>query len=311
MENKRVIFMGTPDFAVPALQSLIDHPSIDVVAVFTQSPKPKNRGHQVQSTPIHLLADQYEIPVFTPLTLKTEEIQKVIRDLNPELIVVVAYGMLLPKEVLDIPVRGCLNIHASLLPRWRGAAPIQRSIQAGDLETGVCLMKMDVGLDTGGVYATSKMSISKEDTTTTVHDQLSILGGELLNKHVIDLLSGALALVEQQEEGVTYAHKLKKEEGEIHWDTPAFEILNKIRAFNVWPGSFFTLKGDETIKIHKAKSDDKDIPEGLSSGDFFERETGTWFVMCGEGTSIELLRVQKVGGKVLEVKEFLKGTKIF
>lgn len=303
--------MGTPEFAVSSLQSLIDHASVDVVAVFTQPAKPKNRGQQIQKTPIHLLAERYEIPVFTPLTLKSEEVQKVIRDLNPELIVVVAYGMLLPKEVLDIPLRGCLNIHASLLPRWRGAAPIQRSIQAGDIETGVCLMKMDIGLDTGGVYATSKMSISQEDTTTTVHDRLSTLGGDLLNENIIDILSGTLPSVDQDEEGITYAHKLKKEEGEIDWNAPAIEILNKIRAFNIWPGSYFTLKDELTIKVHKAQAAYDDTPEGLQPGSFFERTPDTWLVMCGQRTAIELLRVQKVGGKVLDVKEFLKGTKIF
>ncbi len=303
--------MGTPDFAVSTLQSLFHHPQVEVVAVFTQPPKPKNRGQHMQKTPVHVLAEEHNVQVLTPSTLKDESLQNKIKDLNPELIVVVAYGMLLPKEVLCIPKRGCLNIHASLLPRWRGAAPIQRSIQAGDIETGVCLMDMDVGLDTGDVYALSKIPILTTDLTQSIHDKLASVGSELLYEKLSDILSGTLELSPQSEEGVTYAHKLKKEEGLINWEMHAVDIVNQIRAFYLWPGSYFTLANQEIIKVHLAKAVNDCASQDLKVGNFFQPQPDSWYVKCGNETVLELLHIQKMGGKVLEVKEFLKGMKIF
>ncbi|MBA4249143.1 MAG: methionyl-tRNA formyltransferase [Candidatus Puniceispirillum sp.] len=311
MKKSRIIFMGTPDFAVPTLQSLFNHSEVEVVAVFTQPPKPKNRGQHLQKTPVHLLAEENNIQVLTPSTLKDESIQNTIKDLDADLIVVVAYGMLLPKEVLSIPRRGCLNIHASLLPRWRGAAPIQRCIQAGDKETGVCLMDMDVGLDTGDVYALSTIPILITDTAQSIHDKLSSAGSELLYEKLSNILSGTLELTHQLEEGITYAHKLKKEEGQINWEMPAVDIVNQIRAFHLWPGSFFTLPNQEVIKVHLAQIANDVATQDLQIGDFFQSKPDTWCVKCGNQTTLELLQIQKMGGKILAVKDFLKGTRIF
>lgn len=293
----RVAFMGTPDFALPALQALIDM-GHQVVAVYTRAPKPKGRGHEVQKTPVHLLAEQHGIEVRTPKTLRDEAEQQKFAALNLDIAIVAAYGLILPKPVLDAPKAGCLNLHASLLPRWRGAAPIQRAIMAGDAESGVCLMDMEEGLDTGGVYARGAVPITATTTGQSLHDALSGIGGELLKAHLADIASGKLACTPQPEEGVTYAQKIEKAEARIDWSLPAIEIERKLRAFTPWPASEFVLNG-ETLKLLRAELVNASGKPGELLDDQFT-------IACGQG-ALRLLTVQRPGRGPVDGAAFLRG----
>jgi methionyl-tRNA formyltransferase len=243
----RIIFAGTPDFAAKHLQALIDSPH-EIVAVFTQPDRPAGRGNKLTASPVKTLAEQHQIPIFQPISLKNSENQQIIADLKADIMIVVAYGLILPKAVLDMPKFGCFNVHGSLLPRWRGAAPIQRACWAGDTETGVTIMQMDEGLDTGDMIYKATCSITPEDTSATLYDKLAALGPEALLKTLSLLIKHQLSPQKQNENFVTYAHKLSKQEARLNWQLSASQLERCIRAFNPWPVSYFEI-ADQPIKV--------------------------------------------------------------
>jgi methionyl-tRNA formyltransferase len=247
----RLVFAGTPDFAATALKSLLqtDH---QVVGVYSQPDRPSGRGRKLVPGPVKQLALDAGIPVFQPGTLKTTEAQDELRALNADVMVVAAYGLILPQAVLDIPRLGCLNIHASLLPRWRGAAPIQRAIAAGDRETGITIMQMDAGLDTGDMLLQTTTPIEASDTGGNLHDRLADMGGKAIIEALEGLEKGTLTAEPQNDDKACYASKLSKEEGHIDWTEDASSINRTIRAFNPWPGTY-TDAGDQRIRIHQAE----------------------------------------------------------
>lgn len=237
-----IIFAGTPDFAVAPLQALIESEHT-VVAVYTQPDRPAGRGQKLTPSPVKQCALEHNIPVLQPVTLKDETAQQTLAEHNADLMVVVAYGLILPKAVLDAPRLGCINIHGSILPEWRGAAPIQRSIEAGDVETGVTIMQMDVGLDTGDMLLIEKTPISTEDTAQTIHDRLSTLGAKAMMQVISQLENGTANPIPQEDSRATYAHKMSKAEAEINWTESAQTLSQRIRAFNPWPVCFTQLDG--------------------------------------------------------------------
>jgi methionyl-tRNA formyltransferase len=236
-------FLGTSEFAVPALGALVEA-GHDVVAVYTRAPKPAGRGQQERRTPVHELALSLGLAVRAPKGLRSEEEAAAFKALDLDAAVVVSYGHILPKAFLDAPVLGCINIHGSLLPRWRGAAPIHRAILAGDAETGVTIMRMDEGLDTGPMLLAERTPISAADTAESVHDRLAELGGRLIVSTLDALVGRTIEPVPQPDDGVTYAHKLGKEEGALDWRRPAAELERKVRAFHPWPGTWFDVDGE-------------------------------------------------------------------
>lgn len=298
-EQTRVAFMGTPEFATEALKALLEA-KYNVVAVYSQPPRPVGRGYKVQPSPVHALADLHHIPVYTPTSLRAEETQKQWKALDLDVAIVAAYGLILPKAILEAPRWGCVNIHASLLPHWRGAAPIQRAILAGDQESGITLMKMDEGLDTGDILLMEKTLITPTTTSSQLHDTLSNLGAEALLKTLPSYLSGKLHPVPQPQTGVTYADKLSKTEGAIDWSLPATTLERKIRALNPWPGTWFTL-GDDRIKVLDAMV----VPSTTSvqPGTILDDKLT---IACGEN-ALKLLIVQKPGKAPLEAQAFLRG----
>lgn len=301
MTKLRLAFMGTPDFAVPALQAL-RKAGHDIVAVYSQPPKPAGRGQQIKKSSIHLAAEALGIEVRTPKSLRNVDEQKLFADLNLDIAVVAAYGLILPEAILDAPKKGCLNIHASLLPRWRGAAPIQRSILAGDTETGITIMQMDVGLDTGEMLVKSAVPITKTTTAGSLHDLLMDIGGKLIVAAVDDLVSGTIKPVPQPEQGVTYAAKLTREDGRIDWTKTATEIERQIRGLQPWPGCFFML-GDEAIKVLAADI----ISE--KNGDAGALLDNQFTVACGQGV-LRLTSIQRAGKKPMDGASFLRGQRI-
>src|SRR5688572_15468727 len=238
-----IVFMGTPDFAVPALEALVAA-GHRVLAVYTQPPRPAGRGQKEQPSPVQRAAGRHGVPVRAPRSLRDAAAQAEFKALRADLAVVAAYGLILPKAVLDAPLRGCLNIHASLLPRWRGAAPIQRAIEAGDAESGITIMVMDEGLDTGPMLLKDSVPIGPATTAGALHDALGALGARLIVRAVAGLESGALVPVPQPAEGVTYAKKIAKDEARIDWKAPASVLERRIRAFNPFPGAWFEAKGE-------------------------------------------------------------------
>lgn len=300
----RVIFAGTPAFASQALEALVKA-GHEIVLVLTQPDRPSGRGMKLMSSPVKQFAEQHQIAVLQPSTLKTPEIQSQIADMSADVMVVAAYGLLLPQTVLMIPRLGCLNIHASLLPRWRGAAPIQRAILAGDKETGISIMQMDAGLDTGGVLLKATLAIRDQDTAGTLHDQLARLGAELAVEALEELGSGALCEHAQDDNGATYAAKLTKAEARLDWHQSADELARAVRAYNPFPVAQMQVKG-ETIRIWKA------IPEYTAQGRPGEilraDKLGIW-VACGKGM-LHIQEIQKAGGKRLPVEQFLQGSSL-
>lgn len=246
----RIIFAGTPDFAARHLDALLSS-GHQVVGVFTQPDRPAGRGKKLMPSPVKVLAEEYGLPVFQPASLRPQENQQLVADLNADVMVVVAYGLILPKAVLDMPRLGCINVHGSLLPRWRGAAPIQRSLWAGDSETGVTIMQMDVGLDTGDMLYKLACPITPEDTSATLYDKLAELGPQGLIETLQQLADGKTQPEVQDESLVTYAEKLSKEEAQLDWSLSAAQLERCIRAFNPWPMSWMTID-DQPVKIWKA-----------------------------------------------------------
>lgn len=300
MTPARIIYAGSPDFAVPALEALVASPH-EVVAVLTQPDKPAGRGRQLRACPVKEAAVRHGLRVLQPQKLSESLIQAQLKALTADLFVVAAYGQLLPPEVLAIPRRGCVNLHASILPRWRGASPIQTAILNGDRETGISLMQMDVGLDTGPVYATRGVAIGATDTGGSLHDTLAQVGAELLLEHLDALLDGTLAATPQPDEGVTHARLIKKQDGVIDWLEPAAATDCRIRAFNPWPVAHTTL-GGELLRcwMSAVAADENDSGEPGTvlgvSGDALRVQTGQGQLL--------LQSVQAPGRKQVSGREF-------
>jgi len=296
----KIAFLGTSEFAVPALQALVDA-GHDVVAVYSRAPKPAGRGQQERKTPVHRLADALGLPVRTPKTLRTNEEAAAFEALDLDAAVVVSYGHILTRPFLEAPILGCINIHGSLLPRWRGAAPIQRAILAGDAETGVTTMRMDEGLDTGPMLLAERTPISAADTAESVHDRLAALGATLIVSTLDGLMRRSIDPTPQPEQGVTYAHKLGKEEGVLDWRQPAAELERKVRAFHPWPGTSFTFDGEQ-IKVLGAAL----ALAGGAPGTVSVARDGFPVVACGIG-GLRLLKLQRPGKAAQAADAFLRG----
>jgi methionyl-tRNA formyltransferase len=296
----KLAFLGTSEFAVPALGALVDA-GHDVIAVYTRVPKPAGRGQQERRTPVHELALRLGLPVRTPRSLKSEEEAQAFKALDLDAAVVVAYGHILPRRFLEAPVLSCINIHGSLLPRWRGAAPIHRAILAGDAETGVTTMRMDEGLDTGAMLLAERTPISAADTAQTVHDRLAELGARLIVSTLDGLLAKTLEAVPQSEAGVTYAHKLGKEEGALDWRRPAAELERKVRAFHPWPGTWFEFQGERIKVLAAGLALASGAPGAVSVG-----RDGFPVVACGIG-GLKLLKLQRAGKSAQSADAFLRG----
>ncbi len=299
----RIIFMGTPDFSVPTLRALKDA-GHDIVAVYTQPPRPGGRrGLDLQKSPVHQAAELLAIPVSTPVNFKDPEERERFKVHHADVAVVVAYGLLLPVDILEGTRLGCYNGHASLLPRWRGAAPIQRAIMAGDTKTGMMVMKMEKGLDTGPVALTAEVEIGDNMTAGELHDRLMQVGARTMVEAMVKLEAGDLPLTPQTEDGVLYAAKIDKSETRIDFSRPAREVHNHIRGLSPFPGAWFEL--DVNGRPERIKVLGSALAEG--TGSVGEVVDGRLAIGCGDG-SIRLTRLQKAGGKPLAAEEFLRGT---
>src|ERR1700712_2402636 len=297
----RLIFMGTPDFAVPTLLELVAH-GHDVVAVYTRAPKPAGRGMKLQLSPVEQEARLLNIPVLTPKTLKTPEALDEFRAHEADAAVVVAYGMILPQAILDAPPLGCFNLHGSLLPRWRGAAPINRAIMAGDAESGVMVMKMDAGLDTGDVAMAERLAITDRMTASDLHDALAPLGADLMVRAMAALARGGLQFSKQSEDGVTYAAKIDKSEARIDWNKPAHEVLRHIHGLSPFPGAWCELATDgepARLKILRCEP-------AKGQGEFGEVLDDLLTIACADG-AIRIVELQRAGKGSMKAADFLRG----
>lgn len=300
----RIIFMGTPDFSVPSLAALVEA-GHEILACYSQPPRPAGRrGLELKKSPVHTKAESLGVPVFTPENFKSEEEIDKFKALKADVAIVIAYGLLLPKAILEAPRLGCYNGHASLLPRWRGAAPLQRAIMAGDKETGVNIMKMDVGLDTGPVALSQTLAISDNMTAGELHDALSKVTAELMVKTARDLEDNRIILKEQSEEGVLYASKIEKSESRIDWSRPAQDVHNHIRGLSPFPGAWCEMQLGG--KLQRVKVLNSQLGEGKGeAGDVLEGLT----ICCGE-RAVKLIRVQRAGKQAQSAEEFLRGNKV-
>jgi len=296
--------MGTPDFAVPSLKLLANNHNI--LCAFSQPARPNGRGMKIKDSPVEKAAKDLNILTLTPSSLKNDDVFSNFKELNPDIVVVVAYGLILPEKYLKIPKFGCINGHASLLPRWRGAAPIQRAIEAGDKKTGSCIMLMEKGMDTGPVILSRSIDIYQSDNAQRIHDKLSNITAEILIDAIKGYTIGNLDPVPQKEIGIKYANKIEKTEAEIDWEEGSKEIYNKIRAFDPFPGTF-TFLHNNLIKIVSSRL----------GNNTHESEPGTIIevgkkiiVACGKKTTLEIVSLQKPGKKIISTIEFLNGTKI-
>ncbi|MFP6800220.1 MAG: methionyl-tRNA formyltransferase [Pseudomonas sp.] len=291
-ESLRIVFAGTPEFAAEHLKALLDTPH-QIIAVYSQPDRPAGRGQKLTPSPVKQLALQHDIPVYQPQTLRDPAAQAELAALKPDLMVVVAYGLILPQVVLDIPRLGCINSHASLLPRWRGAAPIQRAVEAGDAESGVTVMQMEAGLDTGPMLLKVSTPIAVGDTGGSLHDRLATLGPQAVIAAISGLAASNLVGEVQDDSLATYAHKLNKDEARLDWSRPAVELERLVRAFNPWPICHSTLNG-EAIKMHTTE-----LGEGSGApGTILAADKTGLTVACGEG-ALRLTRLQLPGGKAL------------
>ncbi len=324
----RVHFFGSPEFALPSLIALVEHPRIEVSCVITQEDQPSGRGLSLQPPVVGKTAKDLKIPLFQPTYLKkinwkskpllsTAEdisIRNYLSFLNsnpqPDFFVVVGYGKLLPEDMLSYPLIDTLNVHPSLLPRWRGAAPLQRTLFAGDTATGVCIMSLVAELDAGAVYAKKESLISEDDTLSSLHDRLSRTGGDLLAQTIIDIVDKDISPTPQAEEGITYAEKWKKEESIIDWNENAAQVLNRIRACSPRPGARTTLDGKDFKILRAEKLKDAAVSLPAQAGTLFPVSKSRLGVTCGDAAAIELLEVQISGKKSMLVRDFLQGHKI-
>lgn len=293
-----VIFMGTPDFAVPSLQNLISSKEHNVVAVFSQRPKSKGRGMKIAKSPVHELADFYKIPVYTPTTLRKNESYELIDSISADIIIVVAYGFIVPKNILESKKYGCLNIHPSKLPKYRGAAPLQRTIIEGEKETAVCIMQMDEGLDTGDIILQENFSLNPRITLQELHDKCAQIGADLLLKTLNNIET--LPRIKQSDVGVTYAHKLTKEESRINWHDSAFKIDCMVRGMNPWPGVFFEIQNKKVKILETEYSNiDHSFEIGLVLNKSFD-------IACGKGI-LHIKSVKPEGKPKMSAKAYLNG----
>lgn len=301
----RIIFMGTPDFSVPTLRALVEA-GHEIVAVYTQPPRPGGRrGLDLQKSPVHQAAELLGLPVLTPVNFKVEEDRQQFRDFNADVAVVVAYGLLLPEAILSGTRLGCYNGHASLLPRWRGAAPIQRAIMAGDAETGMMVMKMEKGLDTGPVALTAKIAIGDNMTAGELHDSLMLAGARLMRQAMDKLEAGDLPLVVQAEEGVLYAAKIDKGETRIDFSRPALDVHNHIRGLSPFPGAWLEMEiGGRAERVKVLASE---LASGMGEAGAALDDALT--IACGSG-AVRLIRLQKAGGKPMSAADFVRGTPV-
>lgn len=296
----RIVFAGTPDFAASSLAALLTS-AHQVVGVYTQPDRPAGRGRKLAASPVKQLAEQHDIPVFQPLSLKNHTEQEILKSLNADLMVVVAYGLILPPLVLSIPKLGCINVHASLLPRWRGAAPIQRAVLAGDKESGVTIMQMDAGLDTGDMLLKKSCPINKDDTGSSLHDRLAELGAECLLETLTNLLALQQQATPQSHNEANYAHKLDKAQAQVDWQQSAPEIERLVRAFNSWPVAYSEL--DETrVRIWQATAHDQQ--PNAEPGTIITSSPEGVVIACGEGV-LKLETVQLPGAKALPIASVL------
>ena len=296
----RLIFMGTPDFSVPILDALCANH--DVVAVYAQPPRAAGRGQKERPGPVYARAVDYGLPVLTPSSLKKPEAEQIFLDYNADVAVVAAYGLILPQKILDAPRMGCVNVHASLLPRWRGAAPIQRAIMAGDTQTGITIMQMDAGLDTGPILLHQTLPIDDSTTAGDLHDALSSSGAQLVCRALLDIEVGALKPVQQPGSGVTYAEKIDKSEAALRFDAPASVVVRKIHSFSPFPGCFVDLAG-QRIKILRTECVNLERVAKADPGTVVDDK---FTVACSTGF-IRPLRVQRAGKGPVDVSSFLRG----
>jgi methionyl-tRNA formyltransferase len=305
MTTLRIVFMGTAELSCAILEALARDPQFQVTAVVTQPDKPKGRQLKAQPSPVKALASQSNLPVLQPLKAREETFTGALRELKPDLIVVAAYGQILPRSILDLPRHGCLNVHTSLLPKYRGAAPIQWAIANGETETGVTIMKMDAGLDTGPIVSQRRTAIRPEDDSAALHNRLAQLGAELLVETIPDYVTAKIQPAPQPAEGVSLAPKIKKEDGRIDWNQPAKEILNRLRAFTPWPG-MFTALGDQPkphlLKIWKAEV----IELSGKVGSILRADKNGIIVACGQN-ALRILELQREGGRRMTAAEFVAG----
>lgn len=306
----RIVFAGTPDFARAALERL-HAAGVMIPLVLTQPDRPAGRGLKLQASPVKRLANEYGLAVAQPRSLRLDgkypdealAARSALEAAQPDLMVVAAYGLILPQWVLDLPRLGCLNIHASLLPRWRGAAPIHRALEAGDAETGITIMQMDAGLDTGDMLMVERLPIAPDDTTGTLHDKLAELGARLIVEAIELAAGGGLKPVPQPTTGVTYAHKIEKSEAAVDWSLPAETIARRVRAFDPFPGAFASLAG-ETIKIWRCQAEP--TAHAARAGTVLSADATGIVVACGRG-ALRLTQLQRAGGKRLPAADLLRG----
>jgi methionyl-tRNA formyltransferase len=300
-QDLRTVFMGTPDFALQTLQGLIDA-GCNLVGVYTQPDRPKGRGKQMAAPPVKELARQHGIPVYQPQKLRQPEVVAELEALAPDLIVVVAYGQILPKSVLDIPTHGCINVHASLLPKYRGAAPINKAIIDGATETGITTMYMDVGLDTGDMLVKMTLPISAEETAGELHDRLAVLGRETMEETLRQLCAGTLQREVQDDTRSTYAPMMKKEDGRIDWSRSALDVHNLVRGLDPWPGAYTSLDGELLKLARTTPQDNGDAPPGT----VIAADRDGVRIACGNG-SLLVKELQLAGRKRLAAADFLRG----
>lgn len=300
----RIGFMGTPDFALEALKAIhkTDH---ELVCVYSQPPRPRGRGHKLQPSPVQAYAQSNNIPVFHPVSLKSKDVQAEFAAHNLDVAVVAAYGLLLPKAVLDAPAYGCINIHASLLPRWRGASPIQRAIWEGDAQSGVALMQMDEGLDTGPVIDMHALDLAADETAATLHDRLAALGAQMIVAALDKLAkNGQLTVKGQENDGATYAHMLRKDDGLVNWQQTAVQIDRQIRALNPWPGVWCEA-GDLRLKILRAsiaKASEKETNQPV--GILLDK---AGHIQCGQGSVLKIETLQPAGKQAMDIAAAVNG----
>jgi methionyl-tRNA formyltransferase len=313
----KIVFMGTAELSCAGLEKLARDKNFQIAAVVTQPDKPKGRELKLHFSPVKILAEKLKLPVLQPAKARDEKFISELRELKPDLIVVVAYGQILPQAILDLPKFGCVNVHTSLLPKYRGASPIQSAILNGEMETGVTIMKMDAGLDTGEIISQARMPVLPEDNLQTLHDQLAQLGAELLVETILDYVAGKISPKPQPAEGASYAAKIKKEDGKIDWSEPAEKILNRLRAFTPWPGGFTFLRNAEhrsagramlgapkpqLLKIWKAEI----VEKSDAAGEILSADKNGIIVACGKN-ALRILELQREGGRRLSAQEFLAG----
>ena len=296
--------MGTPDFAVPSLKLVASN--FNVIAVFSQPARPNGRGMKSKKSSVEIAARELNLNVVTPITLKNEDIFYEFNLLKPDIVVVVAYGLLLPEKYLKVPKYGCINGHASLLPRWRGAAPIQRAIEAGDNKTGTCIMLMEKGMDTGPIISSEIIDIRKHDTSKIIHDELSEITAKLLVKAIKNYEEGIVSPINQKLDGIKYANKIHKNEAEIDWELTSIEIFNKVRAFDPFPGTY-TKYSNKIIKVIKTNL--SDIVHNSEPGTIINTNQKI-IIACGNKSALEIKLLQKPGKRMISANDFLNGTKI-